>query len=603
MTAISKTFKLLPQQQRVAFLLVTISRILLGFVDLAGIALIGLLGVLAFSPQNESKTFSFIGIQITFSNNASEIGRLVLLTFGLFAIKATFTVLFNRANYRLAAKIDSKMNQKLGQVIFFGDYAALRLIPKTRVQWLLLEGVKQAFSVTLTAASSLIVDSFSLIIIGFFLFLVDPIASLIAVVYFGFMVLITQLWLGRFQKKVAARQINFAQKAWASVEDGYSAYKEYFVRGLLERAVQKFVEPFKGMVIEISNDAFLKSIPKVVSELSLMLGILGFVAWQIFAGTLEQSIGILSIFMVSGLKIMGALGPIQASIATLKSSSVQGEKVLEILSAGGEQVPTYKPLSDSKSMYKDALERNMSGLDVNVTNVSYRFLDSNTTVLNDISFQIQAGDFVAFIGPSGAGKTTLIDLILGLYQPNSGNILIDGIPVDELLRKNPGTIAYVPQRPGLITGTLRENITLNEPEELFDIERFNRALKISHLQELVSKLPNGDSHIIDGPNANLSGGQMQRVGLARAIYSSPRLLVLDEATSALDAETEYFITQGIESLRPDVTVIVVAHRLSTVQNADVVFVVEDGKITDSGKFSYLKESHPLVQEYVKIMTL
>lgn len=212
------------------------------------------------------------------------------------------------------------------------------------------------------------------------------------------------------------------------------------------------------------------------------------------------------------------------------------------------------------------------------------------------------GQNVAIIGPSGAGKTTLVDLILGLLTPQVGSVMVNDVSPAVLLDKMPGIISYVPQKPGLVAGTIAQNIALGLEEHQIDYELVREALERAHLSEFVDSLPEG-VHTSVGKQADaLSGGQIQRLGLARALYEKPRLIVLDEATSALDAGAEAIISNTLNSFAGDVTVIVIAHRLSTVQHSDVVYLMEDGHVTASGSFAELRKTVPMVAEYVKLMS-
>ena len=215
---------------------------------------------------------------------------------------------------------------------------------------------------------------------------------------------------------------------------------------------------------------------------------------------------------------------------------------------------------------------------------------------------IEPGQHVAFIGPSGAGKTTIVDMILGLIEPSRGVIKVGSSNYShtDLIKNN--LISYVPQSPGIVSGSIAENVALGIDKDQIDTERVLSALRTAHLADFVNTLPDGIWTSVGSQADALSGGQIQRLGLARALYGKPKLIVLDEATSALDASSEAYISSSLKELGQDVTVIVIAHRLSTVQHSDVVFVVENGSITASGSFMHLRKTVPMVAEYVKLMS-
>ena len=214
-----------------------------------------------------------------------------------------------------------------------------------------------------------------------------------------------------------------------------------------------------------------------------------------------------------------------------------------------------------------------------------------------------AGAFTAIIGPSGAGKTTLVDLLLGLVFPDDGAVSIGPASPLDVRFVAPGLISYVPQKPGLVSGTIAENIAIGLEKDEIDEQRLRRVIEAAHLGEFVDPLPDGAWTSVGKQANSLSGGQIQRIGLARALYTEPRLLIMDEATSALDAGSEAYISESLKELYGHVTVVVIAHRLSTVQHADTVYVMEDGRLTASGDFQTLMRTVPMVAQYVKLMAI
>jgi ATP-binding cassette subfamily C protein len=232
---------------------------------------------------------------------------------------------------------------------------------------------------------------------------------------------------------------------------------------------------------------------------------------------------------------------------------------------------------------------------VELNDVSFVYDDAELAAVSNVSIAISKGSTVAFIGQSGSGKSTLADLIAGLLAPTSGTIV--------LTNNNSRNIGYVPQAPGIVSGTISQNITLDINNKSCDQERLKNALALSHLQELIETLENGVDTELGAQSDGLSGGQLQRIGLARAIYANPGLLVLDEATSALDAETEAAVSDSLRTLHGKCTTIVIAHRLTTVQNVDTVFVFDKGEIVASGKFNDLVATNDIVARFVELSNL
>lgn len=240
---------------------------------------------------------------------------------------------------------------------------------------------------------------------------------------------------------------------------------------------------------------------------------------------------------------------------------------------------------------------------VELRNVTYFYEDDSNPAISDISVSILPGQHVAFIGQSGAGKSTIADLILGLVNPKIGEVLINGLPAEAVRTNNPGIAGYVPQAPGMVAGTILENIAIGVDKRLISQERLDLSIREAHLETLLGNLPEGVNTDLGLYQDSLSGGQRQRIGLARALYTRPGLVVLDEATSALDAQSENEVVETFKSLRGKVTLVTIAHRLNTIQNADVVFLVDDGKIVAAGTLDDLNKSNEQVARAIQLLTV
>jgi ATP-binding cassette, subfamily B, bacterial PglK len=213
-------------------------------------------------------------------------------------------------------------------------------------------------------------------------------------------------------------------------------------------------------------------------------------------------------------------------------------------------------------------------------------------VLVDIDIDVPRGETLGVVGPTGAGKSTLIDLILGLLDPSSGRITIDGVPLPEVRAAWQGRIGYVPQVAFLFDDTIRANVALGIPEGAVDDRRLAEAVSLAQLDDFVASLPQGLRTIVGERGMRLSGGQRQRVAIARALYHEPELLVFDEATAALDNATERDVTAAIEGLRGKKTIVIIAHRLSTVQRCDSLILLSEGRIVARGAYDELLSSSP-----------
>ena len=275
----------------------------------------------------------------------------------------------------------------------------------------------------------------------------------------------------------------------------------------------------------------------------------------------------LSVFAVAAFRLMPSVGKINEHYSAMLYSVPSLELIYNDLKSV-ENLIVKSRIVDNDWKFKDT---------VKVSHVSYHYPDSEENVLKDINLEIKKGTTVAIIGASGAGKTTLIDVLLGLLEPQYGKLYADGMDVEKNLSTWQKEIGYIPQVIYLSDDSIRNNIAFGIEKEKIDDEAIISALRQAQLHEFVQNLPNGLDTFVGDRGVRLSGGQRQRIGIARALYHNPEILVLDEATSALDNETETAVMEAINSLQGLKTMIIIAHRLTTIQNADAIYEVVDGK--------------------------
>jgi ABC-type multidrug transport system fused ATPase/permease subunit len=311
-----------------------------------------------------------------------------------------------------------------------------------------------------------------------------------------------------------------------------------------------------------------------------------------------NAISILSVFLASGARIAPAMLRLQQSFAVYRSSSAAANLTLDLAESVKNEEENF---SLAISTYNNNF-KNFEG-DISITNLDFVYPESNEFALSDINLDIEQGMFIALVGPSGAGKTSLVDVILGITNPSKGKVLISGLPPRESIKKWPGSIAYVPQDVNIVNGTIKENIILGFGANEVPDEEITAVLLKSNLSEFINRLPNGLNTMTGERGLKLSGGQKQKVAFARALITNPKVIVLDEATSALDAESEREITDFIVNLKGSKTIIVIAHRLASVQSADKVVYMSEGKILATGKFADVRSKIKDFDNQAKIMGL
>jgi len=377
-------------------------------------------------------------------------------------------------------------------------------------------------------------------------------------------------------------QINSASEATIQgVNEGIEGLKEirilgqekYFFKNVVKQAKKQALYAVKAVVISMSL-RYLLELTMIAFVIFLVIGTL------MFGGDIDLILPTLSVFGVASLRLFPAVNTLMQSLMLMRlgrdSVSRLFNDLKKINQSFKTNFDTIHPLKIHEEFQKLILKQ-----------VYFSYLDSKYKALDDISLEIYAGESIGFIGPSGSGKTTLLDTLLGLFQPQQGSIEYNGKNITNALRQWQSQVAYIPQQVFLIDDTLRRNVALGVNNDEIDDNKVYESLRQARLIDLVERLPKGVDTILGERGIRFSGGQRQRVALARAFYHERNVLIMDEATSALDNATEREIVSEIEMLKGTKTIIVIAHRLSTLMHCDRIYELQDGKIKNMGSYSEL----------------
>lgn len=595
LNAVQQSLRFMTVKERWSYFCLVGVRALSGLLDVLGIALIGLLAGLAASNLDPGKSLVVLGFTLPTVSQETLV-LLVLAVLAVFALKAVVAVSLGKLISTFLAKIESEKAVKIAEYLFSGNLGTLQRLNKGEIVWAVMGSVSFAFSGLLSSVSTFIAEGVLLVLVAGTFFVVDPIATLFVFAYFGVIIISIQMIIGHALKKAGNDSAEGNMQSLVVLDDLVGAFREIVIFDKKEFFISKFQAARYRLASSIGTMTFLGGMPRYVVETALMLGVVIFVGYQFVTGQLASGLVTVGVFLTGGVRIMASLLPLQNAVATVKNQVEQSNIARELLQDSVDQHQS----NDESFITIQASE--IKSLSVHLEKVSFTYPGATKPALENVSFTIKPGQHVAFIGPSGAGKTTIVDMILGLIEPSQGEILVGSGDYShtDLIKNN--LISYVPQNPGIVSGSIAENVALGIDKDQIDTEKVLSALKTAHLAEFVDSLPDGIWTSVGSQADALSGGQIQRLGLARALYGKPKLVVLDEATSALDASSEAFISSSLKELGQDVTVIVIAHRLSTVQHSDVVFVVENGSITASGSFMHLRKTVPMVAEYVKLMS-
>jgi ABC-type multidrug transport system fused ATPase/permease subunit len=358
-----------------------------------------------------------------------------------------------------------------------------------------------------------------------------------------------------------------------TIQQGLGAVKDVQVLGREEWFVNEHRERQTLDANLIRRINTVQAIPRLWLEVMAMAGLAGLVAIMLATGKdIDKIIPTVGLFAVTSFKVLPSINKLVSSKQTLRVS----RSTIETIHHDLDLPISVKPSQENVNFQFE---------NVVVDQLDFKYEQSENLVLSNVKMRIQSGEAVGFVGQSGSGKSTLIDIMLGLLEPQSGSVLINGQTIENVKQSWQQQIGYIPQTIFLMDDSLRRNIAIGIADNEIDEVAIVEALKSAQLEEFVASLPEGLDTVVGERGVRLSGGQRQRIGIARALYHRPSVLVLDEATSSLDTETEHGVMQAVQALQGDKTVIIVAHRLSTVEYCDRLYRLDAGRIVDEGTFN------------------
>lgn len=595
------TWGLLTIKQRMVYVALTLAQQGANLLDLVGIGAVSLLVMAVASGEIDFDFAGLYRLQIDEVSGRLVVGLVVLAALA-FLFKALGNLFLSLAMVKYLAKVEVAAAVRIANFVFRGSLADIRRFSPADVHYAVNASTSAMYGGILTSVASMVTGFGLMILILATFFLVNPLAAAVVGLYLVVVVVLIQ-WVMNDKLKEVGRNINKGSvAATASLWDVLSSFREVSVLSKQDFFVAKYAQARDLLARTNAQNTVLKSVPRLIIEQGLLLGVLGFVSWQVLGADVAEGLASVGVFVVGSIRIIGAVVPVQNAYASLKTTTVKAELSQQLHLEMRDKARSFPDASGMQSSQPRVQESGSVGLSLSLDGVSYTYPSASSPAVEDIKLSAKGGGFIALVGPSGAGKTTIADLILGLIPPDSGTVTVGGVDPRALRETNPGLVSYVPQKPGMVSGTILENVALGVPEEEIDVEWAHECIRLAALDKVVASLPEGILAGLGRQSDKLSGGQLQRLGLARALYPRPRLIILDEATSALDAGAEAAISKNIRDLGDSVTLVVIAHRLSTIQHADSVFVVDEGKIIASGPFQTIRKTVPLIEEYVRLMS-
>ncbi len=575
MKSFLKIFTILtPKQMRMCFILICFMFIGAAFEAVGIGALYPLINIIGRPDwlENHKKIFDIVSV-FGIKSHRSFIVFCAGALIAFYCVKSLALIIQTKLHLRFSLDNQKDYTERLYAYYLRKPYLYHVNINSSILQRNITTGGRIVFADILVSALSVITEVITVFIIWLMLLVMDwiialaslcVIAPLIILILKYFRARITKQ--GEIQNACIADYTKWLLQGLGSVKETKVMQNEDYFCKMFSAAYTKYSDTAREFM-------FIDKLPRVIVELTGVCGILLLVIVKIMTGVDPQSIvPSLGVLGLAAVRLMPSVNRIISLFNTIKFNMPLFNEMYDDLLA----IKNEKDKDEQKRLHA-AVKKMSFDKEITVRDLTFSYPNTKKTVFKNISFSIPKGSFVGIIGASGAGKTTFVDILLGLLPPESGAILVDGKNIYDDISSWLCNIAYVPQSIYLIDGSIRENIALGIPADKVSEARIRKVLKMAELSDFVETLSEKENTRVGERGALLSGGQKQRIGIARALYANPSVLVLDEATSALDNETEKSITSTILKLKGEITIISIAHRLSTLENCDFKIKIENGK--------------------------
>lgn len=599
-STLGRAMSVLDSVDRRKIYLVTLIQVLLSLLDLIGVIMVGVLAALAVSGAqfvNPDTRVGYILASFHISGLSFERQIAIVGAIALFSLvsRTIFSIFFTRKILFFLSRRGAKISAQLISRLLSQPMLSLQKRTSQETLYSVTTGVEAITLNILAVAVGLVSDFASLAVLLIGLFAVDPVISLSTLLLFGIVGGLLYFVMHVRARVIGLRSSELRIRSNEKIVEVFSSYRESVVRNRRDFYAREIGKMRFRLADVLAEASFMPYIGKYVIETTVVLSAVLLGVTQFIMQNGAHAIGTLAVFLAAGSRIAPAVLRLQQGALIIRSNSGAANVTLEMIES--LQEVNYLESVD------DDIDISHEGFDASVimSSVTFQYPGRDESAISEVSLRIPSGASVAIVGPSGAGKTTLIDILLGVIDADEGQVLISGLAPLEAISKWPGAIAYVTQDVMISNGTIRENIALGYPLEMASNELVIGALKVAHLDHFVSELPSGIDTPVGERGTQISGGQRQRLGIARAMFTRPHLLVLDEATSSLDGETEAEISAAIHALRGSTTVVMIAHRLSTARNADIVVYLADSRVIATGSFTEVRNAVPDFDRQAKLM--
>ena len=575
---------LLNKRDRIRFWCLVLAQMSTGLLDLFGAALVSLVAILlisAFQDSPRSQEYSSLVFQYLPVNNITPIQLAVVVgvcSAIFFIIKSVLSIVLLRKNLQFLGNRHTQIVNDLLEHLLRKNLLFVEGKGSQEVSYALLQGTSYLTIELLAPLAIGLSEGTLLILFALLLFFIDPFLMMCVVFFFGFVGILLHRVLGGWALEVGEEVARAGSVSTRRVQEILANFRTIKILGREKYFLQDTkIDVEKGTVAHATR-RFIEQIPKFTLEVTLILGILALGFSQMRQQDLTTSSLTIAIFLTVAVRSTPSMLRLQSVFVSIRNATGQAKETILFIEKLRRE-PDYKP---NTSIFESSETQCPV---ISVSKIDFTYPTNSEPTLRDLSFDLMENESLAIVGQSGAGKSTLMDIILGLLTPQYGSVKINGIDPALAISKWKNQVVYVPQETKLLSKTIAQNVAFGISEEELDEDRVWSALKAVQLYKFVKSLPYGLGTQIGETGINLSGGQKQRIGLSRAVYLEPKILFLDEATSALDSTTETQISSTIQAMTKNTTVVVIAHRLATVQSANWILYLEKGQPGVFGKYS------------------
>jgi ABC-type multidrug transport system fused ATPase/permease subunit len=599
---LAEVFVQITQVDRRKLALVCWIQFLLSLLDLLSVVLVGAIGALAVNGISSRTSGERVQAVLTFLqidgySFQTQIAVLGVAASGLMIIRTVSSYFITQKTYIFLSNKSAYATNQLYSKIINSSINVVRDKNTHETLFALNHGMNLVF-LGIVATTISVVTDFSLMLVLFCgLLLLDVNVAVFSIILFAGVLTVTFRVLQKKATRLGTINTQMSISANSVITESFINYRELFVTDRRDHFRSRLSVIKSEQASSTAKLTLMPYLSKYVIEGTMTLGTLAVCGLQFVLNDAVHAIATLSVFLAATTRIGPAAMRVQQGAIQIKGNLAQSKPTLQLIAQ-------FKDVA-TREFYPIVFSDSHEGFNPQIVceELTFDYTNSNNPIIKNISLTIKEGQHIAIVGSSGAGKTTLVDVILGVLTPTSGKVTISNQEPATVYKVWPGAVAYVPQEVLLISDSLRANILLGISENQVSDQQIFNALDIAQLGSFSRELPEGLNTLLGENGIRLSGGQRQRIGIARALLTNPKLLVLDEATSSMDGQTESEITEALRNLHGKVTIITIAHRLSTVRLSDSVLFMKQGKLVAQGSFDEVRQLVPDFNDQAKSMGL